>query len=103
MSSRLVGSTTPEQIDVPGTTSQSDQVRTSAATTIGLYRAANAVESCSMYRPNENLRAVLLSPNRSYAAPRRGDQFFQFGMLRTAAKSLAGTNRPSGAVCSSIL
>src|SRR5262249_52177339 len=40
------------------------------------------------YWPIEPLTAVLPLPNRSYATPMRGFQFFQFGTLLTWSKTL---------------
>src|SRR5262245_48199322 len=80
--------------------SVSVHVRVSVNVAIGLNRFANVLTSGVMYLPKFALSAVLPSPNRSYATPRRGDHDDQHVMPGSDAQVIAsydcaGANRPA--------
>src|SRR5207247_8721202 len=63
--SRLVGSTRPEQVDVPGTKSQSDQLRVSLCSTRGSYPFTKSVVYARLYLLTLPFTAVFASPVKS--------------------------------------
>ena len=65
MPSRLVGSTRLEQVDVPGTKSQSDQLRVSLCSTRGSYRFTKSVVYARLYLLTLPFTAVFASPVKS--------------------------------------
>src|SRR5262249_27457684 len=98
MPSPLVASTRPEQVEVPGMKSQSNQLRRSLTCTIGLYRVATSVACAAMYLLALNFSAVFALPNRSYTAPKRGTMFDHVGRFATTPSyTRAGTKRPGAA------
>src|SRR3954462_14344425 len=56
MPSRLVGRVCAEQVDVPRMKSQSDQLRVSVCSTVGLYLLAKSVVKLRLYLLRPNLR-----------------------------------------------